>query len=46
MVTEEGSYIHVAWQLPQIVIRAAAEVMISIPFLEFVYTQIKYIFII
>jgi len=38
-VIEEGSYIHIAWQLPQIIIMTAAEIMFSITSLEFAFTQ-------
>lgn len=41
MVTEEkGSYIHIAWQLPQIIVMTAAEIMFSITSLEFAFTQV------
>lgn len=44
---DKGSYIHLAWQLPQIIVMSAAEIMFSITSLEFAFTQVnfKYIFI-
>lgn len=44
---DKGSYIHIAWQLPQIIVMSAAEIMFSITSLEFAFTQVnfKYIFI-
>lgn len=43
MVIEKGNYIHIAWQLPQIIIMTAGEIMFSITALEFAFTQVKYI---
>lgn len=33
--------INLKWYLPQIVLRAAAEVMVSISLLQFAYTQVS-----
>lgn len=43
MVHEKGNYIHILWQLPQITVMTAAEIMFSITALEFAFTQVKYI---
>jgi hypothetical protein len=43
-VLEEGSFISLAWQLPQIIAMTTAEVMFSITSLEFAFTQVKFIF--
>ncbi|XP_050436863.1 peptide transporter family 1-like isoform X2 [Adelges cooleyi] len=39
VVLEEGNYIHILWQLPQIILMSAAEIMFSITGLEFSFTQ-------
>ncbi|KAL5232675.1 hypothetical protein ACI65C_000085 [Semiaphis heraclei] len=39
VVIEKGNYIHLAWQLPQIIAMTAAEVMFSITTLQFAFTQ-------
>ncbi|KAL4148725.1 hypothetical protein QTP88_002894 [Uroleucon formosanum] len=39
VVIENGNFIHIAWQLPQIIVMTAAEIMFSITALEFAFTQ-------
>ncbi|XP_060840474.1 peptide transporter family 1-like [Rhopalosiphum padi] len=39
IVLENGNFIHIAWQLPQIIVMTAAEIMFSITTLEFAFTQ-------
>lgn len=39
VVVEKGNFIHIAWQLPQIIVMTAAEIMFSITTLEFAFTQ-------
>ncbi|XP_027843456.2 peptide transporter family 1-like [Aphis gossypii] len=39
IVLEKGNFIHIAWQLPQIIVMTAAEIMFSITTLEFAFTQ-------
>ncbi|XP_060880666.1 peptide transporter family 1-like [Metopolophium dirhodum] len=39
VVLEKGNFIHIAWQLPQIIVMTAAEIMFSITSLEFAFTQ-------
>ncbi|XP_025198526.1 peptide transporter family 1 isoform X2 [Melanaphis sacchari] len=39
IVLEKGNFIHIAWQLPQIIAMTAGEIMFSITTLEFAFTQ-------
>ncbi|VVC31971.1 Major facilitator superfamily domain,Proton-dependent oligopeptide transporter family,PTR2 family [Cinara cedri] len=39
VVLEKGNFIHMAWQLPQIIVVTVAEILFSITSLEFSFTQ-------